>query len=132
VDTVDRPSRGEAQAEADERYAEMYHAGPDTVASGGVRCAHCKARHETVAEVRWCSDLAAEAKAEALADAEADRAYARDREAIAERGTWMGVETAEEREAEADAQAAEEERKRQAESDWSWDYQKRWGRAENE
>ena len=71
MDTVDRPSRGEAQAEADERYAEMYHAGPANVAEG-IRCAHCKARHETVAEIRWCADLQAEARAEALAEQAAE------------------------------------------------------------
>jgi hypothetical protein len=70
---------------------------PAVVAAGGIRCAHCKARHATVADVRWCGGLEAEARAEAEAEAAweaaADVAYARDREAIAERGTWFGPQT---------------------------------------
>jgi hypothetical protein len=81
----DRPSR--AEAEADE-----YYAGPTVVPaeSRGIRCAHCKARHETVADVRWCKDLTDEMRAEALAEQEAEaaseRAFARSLEARAERG----------------------------------------------
>jgi hypothetical protein len=82
----DRPTAAEAEAD-------LYHAGPENVIGYGVRCAHCRNRHATVADVRWCSDLHAEAKAEALAETEADRAFARDREAIAERGTWFGPVT---------------------------------------
>jgi hypothetical protein len=78
----DRPSR--AEAEADE-----YYAGP-TVVERGIRCAHCKARHATVADVRWCKDLADEARAEAeaeqAAEAASELAFARALEARAERG----------------------------------------------
>jgi hypothetical protein len=82
----DRPTAAEAEAD-------RWFAGPETVIGYGIRCAHCKNRHATVADVRWCGDVHAEAKAEALAEAEADRAFARDREAIAERGTWFGPVT---------------------------------------
>ena len=128
---VSTPTR--VEVDADER-GDYYYDGPDVVETGGVRCAHCKRRHATVADVRWCGDIEAEAKAEAAAEAAweaaGERAYAEDREAQAERGTWFGTETVEEREAEAEAQAADDERRRA--SDWSWEYQKRWGRAENE
>jgi hypothetical protein len=97
ADYGDRPTRGEAEAD------EAYLRGPDTYSPDapgprrGIRCAHCKARHATVADVRWCGDLAAEARAEAeaeqAAEAAAERAYAEDRERIAESGTWFGPVT---------------------------------------
>jgi hypothetical protein len=89
-----RPTRAEVDAEdapqTDAAWA--YHQGPDTT-ERGIRCAHCKGRHATVADVHWCSDLQAEARAEAEAEQAADVAYARDREAMAERGTWFGPQT---------------------------------------
>jgi hypothetical protein len=89
-DFSDAPTRAEAEADA-------YHDGPDTVIGYGIKCAHCKGRHETVADVHWCSDLHAEHRAQAEAEqaweAASDRAFARDREAKAEAGTWMGSRT---------------------------------------
>jgi hypothetical protein len=114
--TVGRPSRAEADADAwmmeDERddYApattlaeahahwhavhgatavcdldcgasEVYHE-PEPEAGEGIRCAHCKGRHWTVADVKAC--------------------------------------------------AAQFAAQRARDSQWSWDYQRRWGRAENE
>ena len=61
----DRPTAAEAEAD-------LWHAGPDTVIGYGIRCAHCGNRHATVADVRWCSDLLAEARAEAEAEAAAE------------------------------------------------------------
>ena len=98
-DFYDGPTAGEAEADlaadAEDR-AEAYFAGPD-VTTAGIRCAHCKRRHATVADVHWCGDLDAEARAEAeaeqAAEAAADVAYARAREAQAERGTWFGPQT---------------------------------------
>jgi hypothetical protein len=63
-----------------------------------MRCAHCKDRHDTVAEVRTCATAeAAHGEAEAAADAAAmhaeEVAYARSREAQAEAGTWFGPQT---------------------------------------
>lgn len=110
ADHGDAPSRGEADAD------EAYFRGPDATARG-IRCGSCKGRHGTPADVRWCYDVQAEAQAEQAAEAAAERAYAEDRERKAESGTWFGPVT--------DAD-------RDAESDWSWEYQKRWGRAENE
>lgn len=42
-----------------------YYAGPDVLDAGGIRCAHCKRRHATVADIRWCGDIEAESKAAA-------------------------------------------------------------------
>ena len=81
----DRPSRAEAEADA-------YYAGPTVVPAEarGIRCAHCKARHATVADVRWCKDLSDEQRAEAAAEQAAElaseQAFARSLEARAERG----------------------------------------------
>jgi hypothetical protein len=71
--------------------------GPPVVAEGGVRCGACKARHPRTTDVRWCyrlrDEARAEAEAEQAAEAAAEVAYARDREAMAERGTWFGPVT---------------------------------------
>ena len=64
---------------------------PEPEAGEGIRCAHCKARHWDVAEVKACAALTRPTAIEAAVKAE-----------------------------------------RAADSQWSWDYQKRWGRAENE
>jgi hypothetical protein len=86
----DRPTLAECQADE-------YYLGPTNLPTGGIRCAHCKARHATVADIKWCRDLGDEARAEAEAEAAAEQAselaYARDREAQAERGTWFGPQT---------------------------------------
>jgi len=89
-----RPTRSELAAEDAPQTdaAWRYYQGPDAV-EHGIRCAHCKRKHPTVADVHWCSDLEAEARDEAAADQAADVAYARDREAMAERGTWFGPQT---------------------------------------
>ena len=73
--------------------AEEYYAGPDTLSAGGIKCAHCKRRHATKGDIKWCSDLEAEAKADAEAEHAAEVAYARAREAQAEMGTWFGPQT---------------------------------------
>jgi len=79
--------------------AEDYYRGPDLVVqgAGGVKCAHCKRYHPTTADVRWCSDLTAEMRAEAeaeqAAEAASELAFARNREAISEAGTWFGPQT---------------------------------------
>jgi hypothetical protein len=126
---VDRPTLGDVADEVEVSVAD-YYAGPDDLPAGGIRCAHCKARHATVADVRWCKDLSdemhAEAAAEQAAELASEQAFARSLEARAERG-GPDVEA---EQAEAFAQAAEDERI--AESKRSWEYQNRWGRAENE
>ena len=61
---------------------------PDPQEGEGIRCAHCKSRHWTVADVKACAERQAAQK------------------------------------------AADEERRK--DSQWSWEYQKKWGRAENE
>jgi hypothetical protein len=71
-DFSDAPSRAEAEADLAADAADAYHAGPDTVVGYGIRCAHCHNRHETIADVRWCSDLQAEYRAEALAEQAAE------------------------------------------------------------
>jgi len=86
------PTRAEAEADEQEAAAWQWHNGPDVLDSG-IKCAHCKQYHATIEDVRWCSDLHAEAKAEAEAEQAAEVAFARDREAMAERGTWFGPQT---------------------------------------
>lgn len=82
---------------ADDDAASAYYDGPVVLPEGGIRCAHCKHRHATKEDIRWCADLEAqqraEAQAEQAAEAASELAYARDREAIAERGTWFGPQT---------------------------------------
>jgi len=78
----ERPTLAEAQADE-------YYGGPALV-EHGIRCAHCKGRHATVADVRWCKDVTDEAHAEAAAEQEweaaGERALDRALEARAERG----------------------------------------------
>jgi hypothetical protein len=89
-----RPSASEAAADA-------YYDGPTVLAAdgseGGLRCGACKARHVSASDVRWCYDLMREARAEQeaemAAEAASEVAFARDREAMAERGTWFGPVT---------------------------------------
>jgi hypothetical protein len=125
---IDRPTLGDVADEVEVSVAD-YYAGP-TVVERGIRCAHCKDRHATVADVKWCRDLTDELRAEAAAEQAAElaseQAFARSLEARAERG-GPDVEA---EQAEAFAQAAEDERR--AESKRSREYQNRWGRAENE
>jgi hypothetical protein len=93
----DRPSASDLASEGVEGTYDAYYRGPDAVATGGIRCAHCKARHASVADVKWCRDLFEEAHAEAQAEQAAERAseiaFARAREAQAENGTWFGPQT---------------------------------------
>ena len=74
-----------------------YYDGPDVCEVGGIKCGSCKAKHPNVSDIRWCYDLKreamAEAQAEQAAEAASERAFDRDREAIAERGTWFGPQT---------------------------------------
>jgi hypothetical protein len=79
TDTDDGPTAIELSGEA-------YYDGPDTVETGGIRCAHCKARHASVADVRWCGDLAteqaAQARAEQAAEARVERHFEEGSEAF--------------------------------------------------
>jgi hypothetical protein len=88
-----RPTRIEADRDA----AEDARAFQAEVAPVSIRCAHCKGRHGSADEVAACAAEEAHGRAEAEADAAweaaTDVAYARSREAIAERGTWFGPVT---------------------------------------
>ena len=143
MDDFLRPTRAEADRDAHEDRLEaeararrfQAEARPVTI-----RCAHCKGRHGSVAEVAECRDAIAHGEEEARADAEAahaeEVAYARSREAQAEMGTWFGPQTEADSWGEdddaLDAERARADAARRADSQWSWDYQNRWGRAEND
>lgn len=85
----DAPSESEAEFD-------KYLDGPRKMEEG-VRCGACKARHRTPDDVRWCYDVKryfeGQAAAEADAEAAEEVAFARSREAQAERGSWFGPVT---------------------------------------
>jgi hypothetical protein len=92
-----RADYGDDLPTASDLAADAYYDGPVTLTEGGVRCGSCRGRHATPKDVRWCYDLTreqrAEYEAEAAAEAASEVAFARDREAMAERGTWFGPQT---------------------------------------
>jgi hypothetical protein len=91
-----RPTRAEADRDAHE---DRLDAEARTrrfqaeAAPTSIRCAHCKGRHGSAAEVAACADSEAEALAELAWEANGERAYSEALEARAERGTWFGPVT---------------------------------------
>jgi len=86
----DRPTL--AELERDE-YESRFPATLGVNEDGGVKCAHCKGKHATVADVRQCADAYAEGQAEAKAEQEweaaCDVAFAKAQEARGEMWGYM-------------------------------------------